>query len=106
MSLLNHGSQFAPLSESLRDMRNYLRLSCHINKLTERTIMKSSTGNNVVKFNGKFYSRREGSRLTDCCQAYSTFFDDELVCKVCYRNVEFGEGDGSECVDVSALPSQ
>ncbi|BDP33616.1 TPA: hypothetical protein KDZ08_003283 [Vibrio parahaemolyticus] len=40
--------------------------------------MKSSTGNNVVKFNGKFYSRREGSRLTDCCQAYSTFFDDEL----------------------------
>ncbi|BEI26341.1 hypothetical protein R7D97_16025 [Vibrio sp. Vb5031] len=68
--------------------------------------MKSSTGNHVVKSNGKFYSRREGSRLTDCCQAYSTFIDDELVCKVCFCTVEFGEGDGSECVDVSALPSE
>ncbi|KOO05786.1 MULTISPECIES: hypothetical protein [Vibrio] len=65
----------------------------------------SNGQNNVVKMNGKFYSRVDGSRLTDCCHAYSTFFDDELVCKVCYFNVEFGEGDGSEKVDVKTLPS-
>lgn len=68
--------------------------------------MKSSTGSHAVKSNGKFYSRREASRLTDCCQAYSTFFDDELVCKVCYHSVEFGEGDGSESVDVNELPTE
>ena len=33
-------------------------------------------------------------QLTKCCGAYSTYFDDELVCKVCFENVEIGEGDG------------
>lgn len=41
----------------------------------------------------------DGCRLTDCCGAYSTFFDGELACKKCYEDVEFGEGDGSEYLD-------
>ena len=32
--------------------------------------------------------------LTSCCNAYSTYFDDELVCKVCLLPVPFGVGDG------------
>ena len=40
----------------------------------------------------------DGMRLTDCCGCYSTFCMDtgELVCKKCFKVVEFGEGDGSE----------
>ncbi len=34
--------------------------------------------------------------MTKCCNAYSTYHDDELVCKVCFENVEVGEGDGVE----------
>ena len=38
-----------------------------------------------------------GQRLTDCCEAYSTYMDGELLCcKKCYREVELGQGDGSE----------
>jgi len=45
-----------------------------------------------------------GQRLTDCCGAYSTFMEgdttaecgDILCCKKCYREVELGQGDGSE----------
>jgi len=37
-----------------------------------------------------------GMRLTDCCGAHSTFCDDYLVCKKCFGEVSFGEGDGSE----------
>jgi hypothetical protein len=46
----------------------------------------------------------DGTRLTDCCGAYSTFMDaDEgggqaLCCKGCYRQVDFGQGDGSETI--------
>lgn len=36
----------------------------------------------------------EGMRLTDCCGAYSTYFDDVLACKACYKEVEIGMGDG------------
>ena len=36
------------------------------------------------------------NQLTKCCEAYSTYYDDELVCKVCFENVEVGEGDGVE----------
>lgn len=38
----------------------------------------------------------DGTRLTDCCGAYSTFHDETLCCKACHREVEFGQGDGSE----------
>ncbi len=39
--------------------------------------------------------KTNGTRLTDCCGAYSTHMDtNELCCKVCYMPVEIGEGDG------------
>lgn len=38
----------------------------------------------------------DGCRLTDCCGVYSTFFETTLVCRKCYEEVEFGEGDGTE----------
>lgn len=38
----------------------------------------------------------DGTRLTDCCGAYSTFMEGELCCKKCYEVVDYGEGDGSE----------
>ncbi len=39
--------------------------------------------------------KRDGTRLTSCCGAYSTHMDtDELSCKVCCMPVEIGEGDG------------
>ena len=37
-----------------------------------------------------------GMRLTDCCAAHSTFCDGAQCCKVCFEEVEVGEGDGSE----------
>jgi hypothetical protein len=42
----------------------------------------------------------EGHRLTDCCGAYSTYSQDGeyelLCCKVCWREVPDGQGDGTE----------
>jgi hypothetical protein len=35
-------------------------------------------------------------RLTDCCGAHSTFHDESLCCKSCWKEVGCGEGDGSE----------
>jgi len=47
---------------------------------------------------------KDGTRLTDCCGAYSTFMEAsgdmdiewELTCKGCYETVPYGQGDGSE----------
>lgn len=38
----------------------------------------------------------DGTRLTDCCQSYSTFHGAMLCCKACYNEVPDGQGDGSE----------
>jgi hypothetical protein len=45
----------------------------------------------------------EGMRMTDCCGAFSSFYEmdnlghiDTLLCKKCGGYVEFGEGDGNE----------
>ena len=40
-------------------------------------------------------------KKTNCCNAYSTFdIDSEtLCCKVCWKEVEVGEGDNTEYVD-------
>lgn len=39
----------------------------------------------------------DGHRLTNCCGAFSTFFEDgTLYCKKCYTEVSPGEGDGSD----------
>lgn len=38
----------------------------------------------------------DGMRLTDCCGAFSTYFDDTLVCKGCFDPVGIGQGDGTE----------
>ena len=38
----------------------------------------------------------EGSRLTDCCGALSTYCDDVLCCKSCWHPVPEGQGDGTE----------
>ncbi len=39
---------------------------------------------------------KDGTRLTDCCGARSTYCDETLCCKVCYNEVPVGQGDGSE----------
>lgn len=39
---------------------------------------------------------RDGTRLTDCCGAYSTISGGLLCCRACYEVVQSGEGDGSE----------
>ena len=38
----------------------------------------------------------KGVRLTDCCGCYSTYHDDELICRACYQQVGVGQGDGAE----------
>ena len=39
----------------------------------------------------------DGTRLTDCCGAYSTYDEGgELYCKKCFQPVGFGQGDGTE----------
>jgi len=40
----------------------------------------------------------DGTRLTDCCGAYSTYDIDsgDLVCRACYTSVPDGQGDGIE----------
>ena len=44
--------------------------------------------------------KRDGTRLTNCCGAYSTHMDtDELCCKVCCMPVEIGEGDGVDNIN-------
>ena len=41
-----------------------------------------------------------GRRLTDCCGAFSTYMDgDILCCKQCYWEVPVGQGDGTETRD-------
>jgi hypothetical protein len=37
-------------------------------------------------------------RLTDCCQAHSTYLDGVLCCKNCFEPVPVGQGDGTEKV--------
>lgn len=39
---------------------------------------------------------KDGIRLTNCCGSYSTFMEDTLCCKTCFREVPCGQGDGSE----------
>ena len=34
-------------------------------------------------------------KLTNCCNAYSTYHGEFLVCKKCYNIVSIGEGDGT-----------
>ena len=40
-----------------------------------------------------------GTRLTDCCGAYATFHDTTLCCKVCWKEVPDGQGDGTETLE-------
>jgi hypothetical protein len=48
----------------------------------------------------------DGHRLTNCCGAFSTFMDGEvLCCKACYQEVSLGEGDGSDDVVMQAPSS-
>ena len=38
----------------------------------------------------------DGTLLTACCGSYSTFDEDgSLMCKTCFEDVPFGQGDGS-----------
>ncbi len=50
----------------------------------------------------------DGHRLTNCCGAFSTFMEGErgevLCCKACYREVSFGEGDGSDDLPSTGKP--
>lgn len=45
---------------------------------------------------GKRWDEDEGTRLTDCCGACSTYVEGVLSCKACYEAVPPGQGDGSE----------
>lgn len=47
----------------------------------------------VVDHHGHKRDRETGVRLTDCCGAFSTFHDEVLCCKVCWREVSRGQGD-------------
>lgn len=59
----------------------------------------------------------DGTRLTDCCGAFSTYHmepdgSSTLCCRACWREVPYGQGDGTEkrfrfCVSLNnALHSQ
>ena len=50
----------------------------------------------LITRDGKTYNSEDGCRLTDCCNAYSTYMELDLCCKACYEPVEPGEGDGGE----------
>tara|TARA_R110002020_G_scaffold152299_1_gene330103 strand:- start:203 stop:394 length:192 start_codon:yes stop_codon:yes gene_type:complete len=39
-----------------------------------------------------------GERLTNCCGSMSTFHDEDLCCKSCFKVVSTGEGDGTETI--------
>jgi|TARA_R110000824_G_scaffold230129_3_gene417718 hypothetical protein len=52
------------------------------------------------------YDEQTGMRLTDCCGATSTYHDTELCCKVCWKLVDIGEGDGNEYAKLVANPAQ
>jgi len=47
------------------------------------------------KKNNRWYDKKDGTRLTDCCGAYATHVDAQLCCKRCYKVVESGQGDGN-----------
>ena len=49
----------------------------------------------TVALDGPPYWAEDGTRLTDCCQAMSTYCDDALSCKKCFAEVPIGQGDGS-----------
>ena len=40
---------------------------------------------------------------TRCCNAYSTYVDDALCCKVCWEEVPVGEGDGGGVVVINMI---
>tara|TARA_R100001463_G_scaffold15959_3_gene41459 strand:- start:550 stop:711 length:162 start_codon:yes stop_codon:yes gene_type:complete len=40
-------------------------------------------------------------KKTDCCDAYSTYHDEILICKKCFKGVELGQGDGTEFIYVA-----
>ena len=51
--------------------------------------------------------KRDGTRLTDCCGAYSTYMDtDELCCKECYNPVQDGQGDGVDNINNHQIDKQ
>ena len=55
-------------------------------------LIEVSTAQNIKVW---VVDKRDGTRLTNCCGAYSTYMDtDQLCCKACYNPVEDGEGDG------------
>jgi len=51
-----------------------------------------------------YFVDQDGYRLTDCCQALSSYDGaGTLCCKRCYREVEEGQGDGEEKFDLSIV---
>jgi len=48
------------------------------------------------KFKARYDQNGSGARVTDCCGAYSKYFEGALCCKVCFRPVPAGQGDGGE----------
>lgn len=40
-------------------------------------------------------------KKTSCCGSYSTYHDEVLCCKSCWREVEIGEGDGTKYEEMS-----
>ena len=64
-------------------------------------LIEVSTAQNIKVW---VVDKRDGTRLTNCCGAYSTYMDtDQLCCKACYNPVEDGEGDGVDTVSYTHL---
>jgi hypothetical protein len=56
---------------------------------------KSAAVEGAIGDGGRWYAT-DGTRLTDCCGAYSKVMMDWLCCRKCKREVPLGLGDGSE----------
>ena len=68
-------------------------LSKHLNQgaiTTTSKTTKTESETDSRKYND------DGMRLTDCCGCVSSFCDDTLCCKGCYKAVPHGQGDGLE----------
>tara|TARA_Y100000361_G_C11074310_1_gene297388 strand:+ start:271 stop:474 length:204 start_codon:yes stop_codon:yes gene_type:complete len=48
----------------------------------------------------------EDIKLTNCCNAYSTYYEEILCCKNCYKAVSEGEGDGTQLIDGTQLTNK
>lgn len=83
--------------KAMRLRKRFSRSHASVQKELEQFLLEEDeitqwlvTASRVAKY------ASDGTRLTDCCGSYSTFHGVMLCCKVCWREVPPGQGDGSE----------